>query len=83
MTQDCLIVGASHAAAQLATSLRQGGWTGAIRMIGDEGAPALPATTAVQDLPVWRAGCRELGYPTRGVLAEAEHRISARPGKRD
>jgi 3-phenylpropionate/trans-cinnamate dioxygenase ferredoxin reductase subunit len=31
-----VIVGASHAAAQLATSLRQKGWTGPIRMIGDE-----------------------------------------------
>lgn len=32
-----MIVGASHAAAQLATSLRQKGWAGPIRMIGDEG----------------------------------------------
>ncbi|EON90851.1 ferredoxin reductase [Marinobacter lipolyticus SM19] len=35
--QVCVIVGASHAAAQLATSLRQKGWAGAIRMISDEG----------------------------------------------
>ena len=33
----CVIIGASHAAAQLATSLRQQGWSGSIRMIGDEG----------------------------------------------
>lgn len=33
----CVIIGASHAAAQLATSLRQQGWSGRIRMIGDEG----------------------------------------------
>lgn len=33
----CVIVGASHAATQLATSLRQQGWGGEIRMIGDEG----------------------------------------------
>lgn len=36
MSQRCIIVGASHAAAQLATSLRQEGWAGGIRMIGDE-----------------------------------------------
>ncbi|MCC1495336.1 NAD(P)/FAD-dependent oxidoreductase [Alcanivorax sp. 1008] len=35
--QVCVIIGASHAAAQLATSLRQQGWSGPIRMIGDEG----------------------------------------------
>ncbi|HMV60068.1 MAG TPA: FAD-dependent oxidoreductase, partial [Agitococcus sp.] len=34
--QVCLIIGASHAAAQLATSLRQEGWQGDIIMIGDE-----------------------------------------------
>lgn len=33
----CVIVGAGHAAAQLATSLRQKGWGGPIRIIGDEG----------------------------------------------
>ncbi|MBY0288398.1 NAD(P)/FAD-dependent oxidoreductase [Mycolicibacterium gadium] len=33
-----LIVGASHAGAQLAASLRQGGWTGEIVLIGEESA---------------------------------------------
>lgn len=32
----CIIVGASHAAAQLAPSLRQQGWTGSISMITDD-----------------------------------------------
>lgn len=36
MTQYCIIVGASHAAAQLCISLRQGGWDGDITVIGDE-----------------------------------------------
>lgn len=36
----CIIVGASHAAAQLAPSLRQEGWEGRILIIGDE--PFLP-----------------------------------------
>jgi len=40
MSKKCIIVGASHAAAQLATSLRQEGWEGDILMIGDE--PYLP-----------------------------------------
>lgn len=35
-TETCIIVGASHAAAQMAPSLRQEGWTGRILIIGDE-----------------------------------------------
>ena len=36
MTETCLIVGGSHAAAQLAPSLRQKGWQGKIQIVGDE-----------------------------------------------
>jgi len=36
----CIIIGASHAGAQLCVSLRQGGWEGKITVIGDE--PDLP-----------------------------------------
>jgi 3-phenylpropionate/trans-cinnamate dioxygenase ferredoxin reductase subunit len=36
MGKTCIIVGASHAAAQLAPSLRQEGWEGKIVVIGDE-----------------------------------------------
>lgn len=36
MTKSCIIVGASHAGAQLCISLRQGGWEGPIHLIGDE-----------------------------------------------
>lgn len=32
----CIIIGASHAGAQLCVSLRQGGWDGSITVIGDE-----------------------------------------------
>lgn len=35
-TEHCVIIGASHAAAQLSMSLRQGGWEGKITIIGDE-----------------------------------------------
>ena len=35
-TERCIIVGASHASAQLCASLRQEGWTGDILLIGDE-----------------------------------------------
>lgn len=37
--QTCIIVGASHAGAQLATSLRQEKWEGRILVIGDEPTP--------------------------------------------
>lgn len=40
MTSSCIIIGASHAAAQACVSLRQGGWEGQITVIGDE--PDLP-----------------------------------------
>ncbi len=41
MTQlPCIIIGASHAAAQLAPSLRQEGWDGPILVLGDE--PSIP-----------------------------------------
>ncbi|QWC83952.1 FAD-dependent oxidoreductase [Nocardioidaceae bacterium] len=33
----CVVVGAGHAAVALAAALRQGGWTGPIRLIGEEG----------------------------------------------
>ncbi|MEY8247456.1 MAG: FAD-dependent oxidoreductase [Bermanella sp.] len=36
MSQTCIIIGASHAAAQLAPSLRQEGWEGKIIVLGDE-----------------------------------------------
>lgn len=35
--QTCVVVGASHAAVQLVTSLRQRGWSGPVKLIGDEG----------------------------------------------
>lgn len=40
MGKTCVIIGASHAAAQLAPSLRQEGWEGEIIVVGDE--PYLP-----------------------------------------
>ena len=36
MTQTCIVIGASHAAAQLTAYLRQEGWDGRILVIGDE-----------------------------------------------
>ncbi|WP_390349060.1 NAD(P)/FAD-dependent oxidoreductase [Variovorax boronicumulans] len=65
----CIIVGASHAGAQLAFSLRREGWAGAILLIGDEsGLPyqrpplskaALKAAEAVQALPIYSAAAYE------------------------
>lgn len=37
MVQKAVIIGASHAGSQLALSLRQGGWSGPIQLIGNEG----------------------------------------------
>jgi 3-phenylpropionate/trans-cinnamate dioxygenase ferredoxin reductase subunit len=37
--EHAIIVGASHAAAQLASGLRQGGWEGKISVVGDEPLP--------------------------------------------
>ncbi|MBU3002946.1 NAD(P)/FAD-dependent oxidoreductase [Paraglaciecola arctica] len=36
MSKTCIVIGASHAAGQLVTSLRQEGWQGRILVIGDE-----------------------------------------------
>jgi len=40
MTQTCVVIGASHAAAAFVTGLRQDGWEGRIKVIGDE--PYIP-----------------------------------------
>lgn len=37
--EHAVIIGASHAAAQLASSLRQGGWKGGISLVGNEAIP--------------------------------------------
>ena len=39
MTDRAIIIGASHTASQLCVSLRQGGWSGEIIVIGDEAVP--------------------------------------------
>lgn len=38
-TPGCVIIGAGHAAAQCALSMRKDGWTGAITIVGDEPSP--------------------------------------------
>ena len=40
MSQTCVVIGASHAAASFVTGLRQDGWEGRIQVIGDE--PYIP-----------------------------------------
>ncbi len=48
-----VIVGASHAGAQLAANLRrEGGWAGGeVVLIGDEGGTALPQASVVEGIP--------------------------------
>ncbi len=38
-SEHAIVIGASHAGAQLVTSLRQAGWTGKISMVGEEAIP--------------------------------------------
>ncbi|MDF1630609.1 MAG: FAD-dependent oxidoreductase [Alcanivoracaceae bacterium] len=77
--QVCVIIGASHAAAQLATSLRQQGWSGSIRMIGDEGG--LP----YQRPPLSKAFlCGEKGADSLIIRPSAfyeKHQIEFIPGR--
>ena len=40
MSKACVVVGGGHAAVQFATSLRQSGWEGSIKIISEE--PFLP-----------------------------------------
>ena len=48
MSRTCVIIGASHAAAQLAPTLRQEGWEGRILVIGDEAEIHVTGTCDVQ-----------------------------------
>lgn len=71
----CIVVGASHAGAQLAFSLRREGWVGAILLIGDEpGLPyqrpplskaSLKAAEAVAIPPIYSAAAYEKAAITR------------------
>lgn len=53
-----LIIGAGQAGAQTATSLRQGGFEGAITIVGDESALPYQRPTSVEGLPKRRNGTR-------------------------
>ena len=61
MKKTALVIGASHAGAQVVTSLRQEGWDGDIVLIGEEPhlpyhRPPLSKTfwQAIKPLPSWR-----------------------------
>ena len=54
MKKTCIIVGASHAAAQLAPSLRQEGWEGDILIIGDEPTVPYHRPPLIQDIFIRR-----------------------------
>jgi 3-phenylpropionate/trans-cinnamate dioxygenase ferredoxin reductase subunit len=65
MSEDVVIIGAGQAAAQLAASLRQGGFAGPISMIGDE--PYLP----YQRPPLSKKFLSERGTPDSLLLRAA------------
>jgi len=62
MTQTCIVVGASHAAAQLVTSLRQEGWDGEILVISDERHLPYHRPPLSKAFFVWRENGGELGH---------------------
>ncbi len=86
--QNCVIIGASHAAAQLVVSLRRGvggqnGWTGTITLIGDEtelpyhhpplSKDFLSGTKTIEDIRIRPAAA----YETAGVTLALGTRVSA------
>ena len=75
----CVVVGASHAGAQLAISLRREGWTGPIQLIGEE--PQLP----YQRPPLSKSALQgtESGLaPIYSAAAYGKSSISLMPGTR-
>ena len=64
MSAGVLIIGAGQAAAQLAISLRQGGYAGPIRMVGDEAYPPYQRPPLSKALPEGTAGCRHAAVAT-------------------
>jgi ABC-type dipeptide/oligopeptide/nickel transport system ATPase component len=66
-----VVVGASHAGAQLVTSLRQGGWSGEILLVGDEPLSALDVTVRAQIMEL----IRELRAAHRLTLVMVSHDI--------
>ena len=80
MKKTCIIVGAGHAAAQLAVSLRQDGWEGRVVLIGDE--PHLPyhRPPLSKDYLAGRKTLEEIHIRPAAMYAKAE--VELLPGRR-
>ncbi|RRJ83800.1 NAD(P)/FAD-dependent oxidoreductase [Aestuariirhabdus litorea] len=75
-----IIIGASHAGAQLATALRQQGWGGAITLIGDEPSPPYQRPPLSKE---YLAGKRDAEHLLiRPAELYAKHDIQLRTGCR-
>lgn len=80
-TEDvCIIVGASHAGAQLAFSLRREGWAGVVLLIGDE--PGLPYQRPPLSKAVLKAAGAEAVPPIYSAAAYEKAAITRMPGVR-
>ncbi|HBK50965.1 MAG TPA: pyridine nucleotide-disulfide oxidoreductase [Pseudomonas sp.] len=80
MGHPCIIIGASHAAAQLAPSLRQEGWQGPILVIGDE--PSIPYHRPPLSKAYLLGEKSASDLYIRPAASYAQHDISFRLGER-
>lgn len=70
-----VIVGASHAGAQLATSLRQEGWTGEVVLVGDESALPYQRPPLSKAYLAGRSNIQELAIRSAEFYAKQEIRL--------
>lgn len=82
MTQRCIIIGASHAAAQLAASLRSEGWEGDILMIGEEPhlpyhRPPLSKTFLTDDKSAASLAIRPAAFYEKNAIERQSSRVTA------
>ena len=71
-TLTCLIIGASHAGAQLALALRQGGWDGRIVVIGDEPFAPYQRPPLSKDLLTGARSVEQVPIRPESLFAKAE-----------
>lgn len=71
--QRAVIVGASHAGAQLAASLRQEGWTGEVVLVGDESALPYQRPPLSKALLAGKSTLEDLAIRSAAFYAKQEH----------
>ena len=76
---DCLIVGAGHAGAETAISLRQAGFAGSIGLVGDEPVPPYERPALSKEYLAGKKRLRPAAASSAGLLDEARRRAPLRP----